>query len=185
MRKVIFSMTVSLDGYISGPKDGPEWAAPSEELHRFHNEQVRELGLHVLGRRLYEVMSYWETAEEQDPPIEDYELEFARVWKELPKIVYSSTLEEVVGNTTLSHGDPVQEVAALKEEDGDPIGVGGAELASALTAAELIDEYHLFISPVVLGGGKPCFGGGTHVDLELIETQTFGSGVVLLRHRRA
>jgi dihydrofolate reductase len=185
MRKVIFSMTVSLDGYIAGPNGGPEWAAPSEELHRFHNEQVRELGVHVMGRRLYEVMSYWETAEEQEPPIADYELEFARVWKELPKIVYSSTLEDVVGNTTLSHGDPVQEVAALKEEDGDPIGVGGAELASALTGAGLIDEYHLFVSPVALGGGKPFFGGDTHVDLELVETQTFDSGVVCLRYRRA
>jgi dihydrofolate reductase len=185
MRDLIYSMTVSLDGYIAGPDGGPAWANPSPELHRFHNQQASELGLHLLGRRLYEVMEYWETAEEQDPPIPDYMLEFARVWNELPKIVYSKTLEDVVGETTLSRGDPVQEVAALKEESGKPIGVGGAELASALTAAGLIDEYRLFMSPTVLGAGKPFFADGTHVDLELVETRTFDSGVVCLRYRRS
>jgi dihydrofolate reductase len=193
MRELIYSMPVSLDGYIAGPHGESEWAVPDAKLHRFHNEQARELGVHLLGRRLYEVMTYWETAEEAywetagegDPPPADYTLEFARIWKELPKIVYSSTLEDVVGKTTLSHADPVEEVAALKKEPGKPVGVGGAELASALTAAGLIDEYRLFVSPIVLGGGKPFFAGGTHVDLELVETRTFGSRIVYLRYRRA
>ncbi len=184
MRQLIFSMAVSLDGYIAGPRGEGDWAAPDEDLHRFHNEQTRELDLHLLGRRLYEVMAYWETAEERNPSAAEYELEFARIWKELPKIVYSKSLEAVEGNTRLSHDDPVEEVRALKEQEGGPIGVGGATLAASLTAHGLIDEYHLFVSPVVLGGGKPFFAGDTHIDLELVETRTFGSRVVHLRYRR-
>jgi dihydrofolate reductase len=184
MRQLIFSMAVSLDGYVAGPRGEGDWAAPDEELHRFHNEQTRELDLHLLGRGLYEVMAYWETAEEGDPSAPEHELEFARIWKELPKVVYSKSLEAVEGNTRLSRDDPVEEVRALKEEDGGPIGVGGATLAASLTTHGLIDEYHLFVSPVVLGGGKPFFAGDTRVDLELVETRTFGSQVVHLRYRR-
>ena len=184
MRRLIYSMSVSLDGYIAGPHGEGEWAAPGEELHRFHNEQTEEVGLHLLGRRLYEVMAYWETAEEQQPSAPDYELEFARIWKRLPKIVYSKELETVEGNTRLSHGDPVEEVRELKEGAGADIAVGGAALASTLTAAGLIDEYRPFVTPVVLGGGKPFFAADTRMDLELVETRTFGSGVVYLRYRR-
>jgi dihydrofolate reductase len=110
MCKLIYSMTVSLDGYISGPDGEFDWSAPDEELHRFHNDQVRELGGHLLGRRLYEVMSYWETAEESDPAAPRYALEFARIWKDLPKIVYSNTLTRVEGKTRLSSEDPVADV---------------------------------------------------------------------------
>ena len=184
MRPVIFSMAVSLDGYIAGPRGEGEWAAPDAELHRFHNEQTRELGLHLLGSRLYEVMAYWETAEERNPSARDYELEFARIWKRLPKVVYSTSLDSVEGNTRLSRGDPVQEVRALREQEGGPIGVGGATLAASLTAHGLVDEYRLFVSPVVLGGGAPFFAGDTHLDLDLVETRTFTSRVVYLRYRR-
>ena len=135
----------------------------------------------MLGRRLYEVMAYWETAEEQDPS----GLEFARIWKELPKVVFSKTLETVEGNTRLSNGDPVEEVRALKEGSRGDIAVGGATLASTLTAHGLIDEYRLFTTPVVVGGGKAFFAGDTRMDLKLVETRTFGSGVVYLRYRRA
>jgi dihydrofolate reductase len=183
-RKLIFSMAVSLDGYIAGPSGEGDWAAPDEELHRFHNDQTRELGLHLLGRRLYEVMAYWETAEEREPAAPEYELEFGRIWKDLPKIVYSQTLDSVEGNTRLSRGDPVAEVRELKEEAAADIAVGGASLASTLTAAGLIDEYWLFETPVVLGGGKPFFAGETRIDAELVETKAFGSGVVYLRYRR-
>jgi dihydrofolate reductase len=185
MRPLIYSMGVSLDGYIAGPRGEGGWAAPDAELHRFHNEQARELDLHLLGRRLYEVMTYWETAEERDPSAPEYELEFARIWKQLPKVVYSKSLQAVEGNTRLSRGDPVQEVRALKKQDGGPIGVGGATLAASLTAHGLIDEYRLFVSPVVLGGGKPFFAGDTHIDLELVETQTFGGRVIYMRYRRS
>src|SRR3954452_23862364 len=184
MRKLIFSMSVSLDGYIAGPRGEGDWGAPGEELHRFHNEQAEGIGLHLLGRRLYEVMAYWETAEEQEPSAPDYELEFGRIWRRLPKIVYSRELETVEGNTRLSRGDPVEEVRELKEGSGADIGVGGAALASTLTAAGLIDEYGLFVTPVVLGGGKPFFAGDARMDLELVQTRTFASGVVYLRYRR-
>ena len=100
MRKLIYSMGVSLDGFISGPGGEIDWSAPDEELHRFHNQQTRELGGQLCGRRLYEVMVYWETAEEK-PSAANYELEFARIWKALPKLVFSTTLETVVGNATL------------------------------------------------------------------------------------
>jgi dihydrofolate reductase len=184
MRALIYSMGVSLDGYIAGPKGEGDWAAPDAELHRFHNEQTRELDLHLLGSRLYEVMTSWETIEERNPSAPDYELDFARIWKRLPKLVYSRTLDAVEGNTRLSRGDPVKEVQALKERDGGPIAVGGATLAASLTARGLIDEYRPFVSPVVLGGGKPFFAGDTHIDLELVETRTFSSRVVYLRYRR-
>jgi len=174
-------MAVSLDGYIAGPRGEGGWAAPDEELHRFHNDQAQELGLHLLGRRLYEVMAYWETAEERNPTAPQHELEFARIWKVLPKIVYSTTLEEVEGDSRLSRGDPADEVLELKQKSGADIAVGGAALASSLTAHGLIDEYRLFVTPVVLGGGRPFFAGDTRLDLELLETRTFGSGVVYLR----
>jgi dihydrofolate reductase len=185
MRRLIFSMAASLDGYIEGPRGEGGWAAPDAELHRFHNEQAEELGLHLLGRRLYEVMAYWETAEERNPSAPEHEQEFGRIWKRLPKIVYSKTLETVEGNTTLSRRDPVEEVRELKESSGADIGVGGTSLASTLSAHGLIDEYRLFATPVVLGGGKPFFAGDSRMDLELVETRTFGSGVVYLRYRRA
>jgi dihydrofolate reductase len=184
-------MGVSLDCYIAGP-DGEDWGGPDAELHRFHNEQTRELGLHVLGRRLYEVMAFWETAEEPDPAalaslseLDAAQVEFARIWKQLPKLVFSQSLETVVGNTRLSRADPVQTVRALKDEDGGPIAVGGAELAATLGAHGLVDEYHLFVYPVTVGGGKPFFAPGIRLDLELLETRTFGNRVVYLRYLRA
>jgi dihydrofolate reductase len=181
-------MGVSLDGYIAGP-DGLDWGGPDAEQHRFHNQQASELGLHLLGRRLYEVMAYWETAEERSPSaaaseLDVAQLEFARIWKQLPKLVFSKSLEAVEGNARLSRDDPVETVRALKEEDGGPIAVGGAELAATLTEHQLIDEYHQFVYPVVLGGGRPFFAGDTHVDLELLETRTFSNRVVYLRYRR-
>jgi dihydrofolate reductase len=185
MSRLIYAMGVSLDGFIAGPDGDLSWSAPGEELHRFHNEQTRELGLHILGRRLYEVMVYWETAEEQNPSAPEHELEFASIWKALPKLVFSKTLATVEGSTRLSHGDPVEEVRQLKEGSGEDIAVGGAELAATLTAHGLIDEYRLFITPVVVGGGKAFFAGDTRMDLELVETRTFSSGVVYLRYRRA
>jgi dihydrofolate reductase len=184
VRTVIYSMGVSLDCYIAGP-DGNDWGAPDAELHRFHNRQTSELGLHLLGRRLYEVMAFWETAEERNPSALDYQLEFARIWKQPPKLVFSKSLEAVEGNARLSRADPVQTVQALKEEDGGPIAVGGADLAATLTAHQLIDEYHLFVNPVALGGGKPFFADRTRVNLELLETRTFSNRVVYLRYRRA
>ena len=184
MRKVIYSMNVSLDGFIAGPRGEIDWSAPDEELHRFHNEQVRELGEHLLGRRLYETMVYWETAE-QNPSATDYELEFARVWKPLPKIVFSTTLEHVEGNATLVRDGLAKEVARLKQRPGENLAVGGAGLASELIKLGLVDEFRLLVNPVVVGGGTPYFPAlDEKLNLELVETRTFGSGVVYLRYLR-
>jgi dihydrofolate reductase len=183
MRKVIYSMGVSLDGFIAGPDGEIDWSAPDEELHRFHNQQAREVGAHFCGRRLYEEMVYWETAEE-NPSAAEYELEFARIWQAMPKIVFSNTLEKVEGNARLAREDVGEEVARLKEQPGKDLAVGGAGLASTFTELGLIDEYRLFVSPVVLGGGTPYFPTlETRIDLELIETRTFGPRVVYLRYR--
>jgi dihydrofolate reductase len=184
MRKLIYSMGVSLDGYIAGPGGEIDWGAPDEELHRFHNQQTRELGAHLCGRRLYEEMTYWDTADE-NPDAPEYALEFARIWKSLPKIVFSNTLEKVEGNATLATGGVAEEVAELKRQPGKDLAVGGAGLASSFIELDLIDEYRLFVSPVVLGGGTPYFPTlEERIDLELVETRAFGSRVVYIRYRR-
>ncbi len=177
-------MGVSLDGFIAGPGDEIDWSAPDEELHQFHNEQTRELGVHLCGRRLYETMVPWETSPElgANPTT----LEFAELWKALPKIVFSSTLTRVEGNARLARGDVATELADLRHAPGGAIAVGGAELAATLVSLNLIDEYHLFVSPIVLGGGTRYFpAAGARLDLELIETRTFRSRVIYLRYRRA
>jgi dihydrofolate reductase len=181
MRKVIYSMGVSLDGFIAGPNGEIDWSAPDEELHRFHNEQTLELGAQLCGRRLYEEMLPWET-HEQDPSAVG---EFARIWQSLPKLVFSTTLDRVEGNARLATGGIAEEVARLKQPPGKDIAVGGPTLAAAFAELDLIDEYRQFVSPVILGGGTPYFPPlPTRLDLELVETRTFSSRVVYLRHRR-
>ena len=183
MPTLIYSMSVSLDGYIAGPDGAIDWAAPDEELLRFHNEQTREISGHLTGRRLYEEMLGWETAEQTRT--DQLELEFARIWKAIPKVVFSTTLTTVEGNARLARRDVADEVAELKNQPGAGlVSVGGARLAASFAEKDLIDEYRLFVSPVVLGGGTPFFPPlPTRLDLELIETRTF-SQVVYLRYRR-
>lgn len=181
MVKLTYSMNPSLDGYISGPGGELDWSAPDEELHRFHNERVRRLGAHLLGRRLYEVMLVWE---QSDDWATDYEREFARIWRQLPKVVFSTTLESVEGNARLATGDIAEEVEGLKQQSDGDLAVGGAGLAAVMTRLGLIDEYELFVHPTVVGGGSPFFGGTERFDLELIETRVFGDSVVYLRYRR-
>jgi dihydrofolate reductase len=184
MRKLIYSMGVSLDGFIAGPHGEIDWSAPDEELHRFHNEQTRELGVHLCGRRLYEVMVYWETAD-QDPAAAEHEREFARIWQQTPKVVFSRTLDRVEGNARLVGDDVAAEVAELKRQPGKDLAVGGADLAATLISHGLVDEFGLFVSPVILGAGTPFFRAvETRLDLELLETRTFGSRVVYLRYAR-
>jgi dihydrofolate reductase len=184
MRKLIYSMGMSLDGYIADPKGDFNWSAPDEELHRFHNERVKPLGAQLCGRRLYEVMLYWETAD-RDPEATDYTLEFAHIWQALPKIVFSKSLDRVEGNARLVREVVAEEIMELKEQPGGDIGVGGAGLASSLMSLGLIDEFEPFVYPVVVGGGTPFFPPGSRIDLELAETRTFGSRVVYLRYARA
>jgi dihydrofolate reductase len=184
MRKLIYSMGVSLDGFIAGPDGEIDWSAPDEELHRFHNRQARELGAHLYGRRLYETMIPWGTAQER-PSAPEHELEFARIWQDTPKIVFSTTLERVEGNARLVREGAAWEVARLKEQPGKDLAVGGAGLASTLIELDLVDEYRLFVSPVVLGGGTRYFPSLRHrIDLQLVETRTFASRVVYVRYER-
>jgi dihydrofolate reductase len=185
MRKLIYSFGVSLDGFIAGPGGDIGWTVPDEELHRFHNDQAREVGVYLYGRRLYEVMTYWETAD-QDTSADEIELEFARVWKQVPKLVFSTTLERVEGNARLAQEDVVDVARRLKAEPGKDLAVGGAGLASALMREDLIDEYQLFVKPIILGAGTPYFAPlEERIGLELAETRTFGSRVVYLRYSRA
>jgi dihydrofolate reductase len=182
MRKLIYSFGVSLDGFIAGPDGGFAWAKPDDELHRFHNEQARALGAHLYGRRLYETMVGWETVDE-DPSAPEPMLEFAAIWKATPKIVFSTTLERVEGNARLVSDGAGEEVARLKEEPGGDLAVGGAGLASTFIKLGLVDEYRLFVNPVVVGGGTPYFPSlDERIDLELVETREFGSRVVYVRY---
>ena len=179
---LIYSMGVSLDGYVAGPHGEIDWSVPDAQLHRFHNDQARELGAHLLGRRLYEVMSYWETAGE-DASLDEVELEFARIWQALPKVVFSTTLDHVEGNARLATEGVAAELAKLAADTD--VGVGGAGLAATCFELGLVDECRLFVSPVVLGGGTPFFPPlEQRLELELVETRTFASRVVFLRYRR-
>jgi dihydrofolate reductase len=183
--RLIYSMSTSLDGYIAGPDGTFDWSEPSDELHRFHNERCRELGCHLLGRNLYETMVYWETAD-QDPELSEVGLEFAAIWQELPKVVFSTTLERVEGNTRLLRDGVVEEVERLKAEEGRDLGVGGAGLAATLIKAGLVDEFHPFVYPVIVGGGTPFLPDlDETLGLDLVETRSFDSQVVSMRYQRS
>jgi dihydrofolate reductase len=181
---LIYSMSVSVDGFIADRDGGFEWTAPSDELFGFHLEQVRELGGYLLGRRLYETMLVWET----DPSLRDDELRaaFADVWCAIPKVVFSRTLDGVEGNARLAEASVAEEVAAALDATDRDVSIGGAGLAAATIELGLVDELRLFRYPVVVGGGTPFLPPVTeYVPLDLIETRTFGSRVVFERYGRA
>jgi dihydrofolate reductase len=186
MRSVTYSMGVSLDGYIVGPDGGFGWTAPDEEAFSFVTDELRGVGVHLLGRKLYETMLYWETAD-QDPSLDESMLEWAALWKPLPKVVFSTTLTAVQGNARLVSGGLAGEIERLRTEPAaGEIAIGGATLAAEAAALGLIDEYRARVYPVLVGGGIPFFPQGERrVDLELVESRTFSSGMVYLRHRVA
>jgi dihydrofolate reductase len=186
MRSVTYSMGVSLDGYIVGPDGNFDWTAPDEGVFRSHIDEIRGVGTYLLGRRLYETMLYWETAD-QDPSLDDSRLEWAALWKALPKVVFSTTLTAVQGNARLASGGLAEEIERLRAEPGEAnIAIGGATLAAEAAALGLIDEYRTRVYPVLVGGGVPFFPQRERrVDLELVETRTFSSRVVYLRYRVA
>ena len=182
MRKLIYLMNVSLDGFIEGPNRELDWTKIDEELHRFFNDQQRDMDTLLYGRRLYEVMTHWETAE-ADPSISEVDREFARIWKNSTKLVFSKTLEQVQGNARLVRGDIAEEIRKLKQQPGKDLEIGGPNLASTVIQLGLIDEYRLVIHPVVLGSGTPYFPALLDkINLRLVETRTFSSGVVYLRY---
>jgi dihydrofolate reductase len=184
-RVLIFSMGVSLDGYISDRDGSFDWGVPSEELFRFHLERVSGLAAYVLGRRLYEMMRVWET----DPAIRSSadRAAFADVWTALPKVVFSRTLDRVEGNARLAAGSVAEEVAAALDAAGDRhVEIGGADLAGQAFALGLVDELRIFRYPVVVGGGTPLLPPvEADVPLDLVETREFDSRVVYERYRRS
>jgi dihydrofolate reductase len=184
MRRVTYAMGVSLDGYIVGPDGGFDWTTPDPDVFRFWIEDIRAVDVHLLGRRLYETMLYWETAEQQGS-LDEAELEWVALWNPLPKVVFSTTLKAVEGNARLLSGGLVEEIQRLRAEPGEgEIAIGGATLAAQVAAAGLIDEYRAMVHPVLVGGGTPFFPRSEQrVDLELVETRTFNSKFVYLRYQ--
>src|SRR6188508_2576371 len=176
MHSVTYSMGASLDGYIVGPDGGFDWSAPDEEVFRFWIDEIRGVGVHLLGRRLYETMLYWETAD-QDRSLDDSQLEWAAIWNPLPKVVFSTTLSTVQGHARLASGGLAEEIERLRAEPGEgDIAIGGADLAAEAAARDLIDEYRAMVYPVLVGGGIPFFPQRERrVDFELVETRTFSS----------
>ena len=186
MRSVTYSMNISLDGYIVGPDGGFDWATPDEDVFRFAIDEIQDVGVHLMGRRLYETMLYWEDPE-QSASFDEAELEWAALWNPLPKVVFSSTLSEVQGNARLASGGLAEEIERLRAEPGEgDIAIGGATIAAEAAALGLIDEYRARVHPVLVGGGIPFFPQReAQVDLELVETRIFKSKVVYLRYRVA
>jgi dihydrofolate reductase len=183
MGRLIYSLNVSLDGYVETPDHGLDWAVVDDELHAWFNDRARGMDASLYGRRLYETMAaYWPHAEE-DPAATPVTLDFAQIWKATPRIVFSSTLESVDWNSRLVRGDPVDELARLRREYPGDLEVGGATLASAFVRRNLIDEYWPVVHPVVLGAGTPFFPPlESPLRLRLTETRRFGSGAVLLAY---
>jgi dihydrofolate reductase len=184
MRPVTYSMSMSLDGYIVGPDGSFDWTGPDPEVFRFWIDEIRGVGVHLMGRRLYETMLYWETAE-QEQSLDEAELEWTALWNPLPKVVFSTTLSTVQGNARLASGGLAEEIQRLRAEPGEgEIAIGGATLAAEAAALDLIDEYRAVVYPVLVGGGIPFFPHKERrVDLELVETRTFSSRFVYLRYR--
>jgi dihydrofolate reductase len=183
MRKLVYSTSLSLDGYIDSTIGDPGWVMPDEELHQHFNDLERETDTLLYGRRMYELMaSYWPMAD-QDPAAPPAIVEYAQIWKPIRKLVFSTSLERVDWNSRLIRGDAVAEVARLKAQPGSGVmGVGGLLLASALASAGLIDEYRLYYVPIFLGSGTAAFSHvQNRVTLKPVETHTFSSGTVLLR----
>ncbi len=184
MARVNYSMGVSLDGYIKDADDNFNWTAPDDGLHRYYNEQARQTQAFLFGRRIYEAMEpYWPDAA-QDPTLGETEAEFARIYVDTPRFVFSDTLQEVPDGVRLvRRAEAVAEVTRLKEADGGPLGIGGAGLAASLF--DLIDEFELRVHPVLVGGGTPYFPPlRDQAELRLVGSRTI-SGVVLLRYERA
>ncbi|MET9532396.1 dihydrofolate reductase family protein [Streptomyces sp. NPDC006649] len=183
MRKLIYGMNLTLDGYIAAPGDDIGWSGPSDELFQFWSDRLQATDLSLYGRKLWQTMSsYWPTGDQQ-PNATPAEIEFARRWRDMSKVVFSSTTDEVDWNTRLVTGDAVAEITRLKAEDGGPMDIGGATLAGAAMRAGLIDEYVLATAPVLVGGGTPFFTAlDSWVNLNLVETRTLPGGVILTRY---
>jgi len=179
---LIYSAIASLDGYVDDEQGGFDFAAPDEEVHRFVNDLERSAGTHLYGRRMYETMVYWETEGDDEAVTRD----FAEIWRGAEKVVYSRTLQAVSSERTrIEREFDAAAIRRLKESSGSDITIGGAELAGQAIAEGLVDECHLFLSPVLVGGGKRALPAGVQAQLELLDERRFRSGVVYLRYHLA
>jgi dihydrofolate reductase len=182
MAKLIYGAIAALDGYVEDESGEFDWSAPDEEVHAFVSDLERSVGTYLYGRRMYETMVYWETAHtiaDQPPPI----LDFAAIWQAADKVVYSRTLEKPsTAKTRIEPDFDPEAVRAMKAEAESDLTVGGAELAGQALRAGLVDELHLFLVPVVVGGGKPALPDGLSLDLELLDERSFGNGTAYLRY---
>jgi dihydrofolate reductase len=183
--RLIYSAITSLDGYVADAAGNFDWAAPDDELHSFVNDLERPVGTYLYGRRMYEVMAFWETAHtlaDQPAAIQDY----ARIWQAADKIVYSTKLEKTsTARTRLEREFDPDAIRRMKAQARTDISVGGPHLAAQAIKAGLVDAYHLFINPVVIGGGNPALPDGAHVKLDLMDEIRFESGVVYLHYQSA
>lgn len=181
--RLIYSMGVTLDGFVNDRSGGLDWVAMDEELHCWYNDRATEMSVFIYGRGMYETMApYWPMAA-IDPDATAVEKDFARIWLAKPKVVFSSTLDSVDWNSRLERGDAVAGIARLKDELNGELEVGGATIAAAAVAAGLVDEYELVVHAAVTGGGTPLFPPLERgLDLRLVETRPFSSGAVLLRY---
>lgn len=180
MANLIYAAMASLDGYVEDEQGNFDWAAPDEEVHAFVNELERPIGTYLYGRRMYETMAYWESDDDQAAVTREY----AEIWRAAEKIVYSRTLQAVSSERTRIERE-FDAVAVQRMKDGSPsdIAIGGAELAGRAIAAGLVDECHLLLGPVLVGGGKRALPAGVHAGLELLDERRFRSGVVHLQYR--
>jgi dihydrofolate reductase len=185
MVKLIYSAITSLDGYVADEQGKFDWSAPDDEVHRFVNDLERPIGTYLYGRRTYEVMVYWETAHtvaDQPPFIQDY----AEIWQAAEKIVYSKTLDAVSSaRTRIDREFDPEQVRQLKAQRERDISVGGPDLAAQAIRAGLVDEYHLFVTPIVVGGGTESLPDGVRLQLDLLAERRFANGVVYLRYAQS
>ena len=184
MGRMVYGLLQSLDGYIAGTPGGPQLPPPGEALHRYFNDVMRDTSAAVYGRTMYEIMRAWETWD-ADPGASPVEREFAPLWRDVPKIVVSTTLKEFGPNARLVSDNVEAELRKLKTDTPGKIEVAGAALAASLGRMGLIDEYWLYLSPTVLGGGKPFFQEGLLLDLKLIGTEQLPQGVMVVKYERA
>jgi dihydrofolate reductase len=183
--RLIYSMSVSLDGYVATPDRSLDFVHVDDKLHEVFNDEARSVGTMLYGRRMYELLvAYWPTGD-QDPDATPAMRDFARIWRDKPKVVFSTTLEGVEWNSRLVRGDVVQEVRRLKQLPDNDMDAGGPTLASSLIEADLVDEFRMYVNPVVLGAGIPYFPRPSRrLELRLLESRRFGGDVVYLRYER-
>jgi len=180
--RLIYSALASLDGFVEDERGKFDWAAPDEEVHAFVNDLERQVGTHLYGRRMYETMVFWETMDDDHRMMRDY----AQIWRAAEKVVYSRSLQAASSaKTRIEREFEPEAVQELKESAASDLSVGGPELAAEAIRVGLVDEYHLFLAPVLVGGGKRALPDGVRLELELIEERRFSGGFVYLRYRQS